>query len=271
MKVDVLARRRIVSQTSPRSNLPINRRRWLQSGFGLLRGALRYVFWALFGRLLVSSVVKKFASLANEISDVDEAIRFAFSFRYRGIAITPSQLPEEIADLLYILSEMRPKIVLEVGTAQGGTLFLFTRVASLSALVISLDLPRGPFSGGLPKQLALLYRSFARNEQSVYPIRADSHEPGTIEKIKRITDGQKIDFLFIDGDHSYDGVKRDFDMYSPLVKKGGMIAFHDISCGPQDRVGGVPVFWKEIEHRYRNLQISKDCEARGFGIGVLYV
>jgi predicted O-methyltransferase YrrM len=38
----------------------------------------------------------------------------------------------------------------------------------------------------------------------------------------------KVDFLFIDADHSYEGVKKDFEMYSPLVRKGGIIAFHDI-------------------------------------------
>jgi hypothetical protein len=33
--------------------------------------------------------------------------------------------------------------------------------------------------------------------------------------------------LFIDGDHRYEGVRRDFEMYSPLVGAGGLIAFHD--------------------------------------------
>ncbi|MEO0196406.1 MAG: class I SAM-dependent methyltransferase [candidate division WOR-3 bacterium] len=38
----------------------------------------------------------------------------------------------------------------------------------------------------------------------------------------------KLDFLFIEGNHSYEGVKMDFEMYFPLVRKGGIIAFHDI-------------------------------------------
>jgi predicted O-methyltransferase YrrM len=43
---------------------------------------------------------------------------------------------------------------------------------------------------------------------------------------------QNLDFLFIDGDHTYKGVKEDFEMYSPLVRKGGVIAFHDITKHP---------------------------------------
>lgn len=37
----------------------------------------------------------------------------------------------------------------------------------------------------------------------------------------------KIDFLFIDGDHSYDGVSKDFNLYSTIMNEGGIIAIHD--------------------------------------------
>jgi hypothetical protein len=40
--------------------------------------------------------------------------------------------------------------------------------------------------------------------------------------------------------------KKDFEMHSPLVRKGKIIAFHDIVPGPSEHVGGVPEFWKEI-------------------------
>jgi len=36
-----------------------------------------------------------------------------------------------------------------------------------------------------------------------------------------------IDFIFIDGDHSYDACKADIEAWSPFVKRGGVIAFHD--------------------------------------------
>lgn len=37
----------------------------------------------------------------------------------------------------------------------------------------------------------------------------------------------KIDVLFIDGDHSYEGVKKDFDLYSNIISENGIIVFHD--------------------------------------------
>ncbi len=37
----------------------------------------------------------------------------------------------------------------------------------------------------------------------------------------------KIDVLFIDGDHSYEGVKKDFDLYSTILSENGIIIIHD--------------------------------------------
>ncbi len=36
-----------------------------------------------------------------------------------------------------------------------------------------------------------------------------------------------IDFVFIDGDHSYEACKADIAAWSPFLKRGGVIAFHD--------------------------------------------
>jgi hypothetical protein len=48
----------------------------------------------------------------------------------------------------------------------------------------------------------------------------------TTEMAKRHA-GRPIRLLFIDADHSYAGVKADFDTWSPLVMAGGLIIFHD--------------------------------------------
>lgn len=60
-------------------------------------------------------------------------------------------------------------------------------------------------------------------------IERNSHDPETKERIKNILGNDELDFLFIDGDHTYEGAKKDYEMYSEYVKKGGVIAFHDIN------------------------------------------
>ena len=190
----------------------------------------------------------------------------------------PIQVRWEIEQLLNLLKRQRPKYILEIGTARGGTLLLWTKIAAEDALIVSIDLPGGPFGGGYPYLKGLIYRLFKEKEQQIKLIRNDSHDPRTLEKVKNILKGKKFDFLFIDGDHTYDGVKKDFTMYSPLVRKGGIIAFHDIVPGPPELVGGVPKFWEElrenvsIKNQYlKHIEIVKDWKQKGYGIGILII
>jgi predicted O-methyltransferase YrrM len=85
-----------------------------------------------------------------------------------------------------------------------------------------------------------------------------------------LLDGRAIDFLFIDGDHSWDGVWQDFKMYSSLVAPGGLIAFHDISPSPAEWTKGVAQFWREftLEHETEERVVNDEP---GFGIGIYRV
>ena len=55
----------------------------------------------------------------------------------------------------------------------------------------------------------------------------DSTSPLTIAATKRLLGTQSVDFLFIDGNHTYKAVKSDFIHYSPFVRSGGIVGFHD--------------------------------------------
>lgn len=200
---------------------------------------------------------------------IDELLDFAFNELF-GL-IKPMQVRSEISELLKIVAEIKPKTILEIGTANGGTLFLLSRVAPEDATIISIDLPGGKFGGGYPKWRSLLYKSFALPNQKIYLLRMDSHKEETLEKVRSILRGRKLDFLFIDGDHTYKGVKQDFEMYSKLVQERGVIAFHDIVPGPKECVGGVPEFWKEIKEFHKIKELVECWDQGGYGIGVLYL
>ncbi|MEM3563682.1 MAG: class I SAM-dependent methyltransferase [Candidatus Jordarchaeaceae archaeon] len=216
-------------------------------------------------------IAHRFRKLINDLDSIYEAVNFVFSFNYLGFSIRPDQVKEEIVSLLKLVERLKPRVILEIGTAAGGTLFLFCRASDPKVTIISIDLPGGRFGGGYPKWKIPLYKSFAKDLQRIYLIRANSHDSKTLEKVKNFLRGRRIDFLFIDGDHSYEGVRRDFEMYSLLVRSGGMVALHDIVVHPPQTGCEVSKFWNEIKSGYKYVEIVKDWNQKWAGIGVLYV
>jgi predicted O-methyltransferase YrrM len=221
---------------------------------------------------LVTVMLKKRADSCQNIDDcIGLVFGFLTSFPFKQFrwSIKPAQVKIEILTLLKILARQKPKNILEIGTAWGGTLFLFAKVASPQAKIISVDLPSG--HGGYPEWRVKLYQSFGMPEQEICLIRENSHLFSTLGRVETAFEGCELDFLFIDGDHSYDGVKKDFEMYCKLVRKGGLIAFHDICLHPPETGCEVNKFWAEIKNLYKHDELIRDSKQGCCGIGLLYV
>jgi len=184
---------------------------------------------------------------------------------------------EQLSKFLELVSRKAASTLLEIGTARGGTLFLLARAAAPNALLLSIDLPPGPTTGGYSRWRELLYKSFAAKSQKVVLVRRDSHQAECRRAVDTLLGNRSVDVLFIDGDHSYEGVAADFRLYSPLVRKGGTIALHDIVSDFRSRhglatpsdSGGVPLFWSRVKDDYASEEIVADHDQDGFGIGIL--
>lgn len=182
--------------------------------------------------------------------------------------IRPWQYESEFIQLLEHYYALKPTRVMEIGTANGGTLFSHCKLAADNATIISVDLPGGKFGGGYPDWKIPIYEDFAKSNQNLHLIRASSYDPSTLEMVKGILKGDLLDYIFIDGDHTYDGVKKDFDMYLPLVKPGGSIIFHDIAWH-KNSTCQVDKFWQDTKSGYKNHEFIQDKESGKFGIGIL--
>jgi predicted O-methyltransferase YrrM len=180
----------------------------------------------------------------------------------RGAGQNRSELKRLIE---YVISE-KPKTIVEIGTDKGGTFWAFCQVIAKDGMIVSVDLPNQHFSSRDVDE-------FKRNEfmkswhPGAVPIVGNSHDPNTLKSLRSVLKGRKIDLLMIDGDHSYSGVKKDCEMYVPLVREGGSVVFHDVVDSEYHRLNNVEVyrFWKELTGN----KVEIDGGYHWGGIGIL--
>jgi len=191
-------------------------------------------------------------------------------FVFDSKLICPLQVREELLVLADIVGKLRPKVVLEIGTARGGTLCVLSRLADPNATIVSVDLPSGQFGGGYKWFHIPIFKRFPRRGQKLHLLRGDSHGPEMLRAVREVLGQRTLDLLFIDGDHSYDGVKQDFEKYMPLVTQGGMVVLHDIAPHVLESCQ-VARFWNELKTRYKTQEIIENQQQGWAGIGLVYV
>ncbi len=63
------------------------------------------------------------------------------------------------------------------------------------------------------------------------------------------------DYIYIDGNHSYRGVRLDYNLFWPRLRRGGLMVFHDVTVKKElGRSFGVHKFWKEL-HRHKGITL----------------
>jgi hypothetical protein len=77
-----------------------------------------------------------------------------------------------------------------------------------------------------------VFGDFTQNEQTLHIHRRDSRREEMLSAVSKFLIGQQLVLLFVDEYISYCCVRADFEMYSPLVRRGEIAAFHDIAVQP---------------------------------------
>ena len=178
-------------------------------------------------------------------------------------ALGVQQRVEEFCVVAGVLLALRPRHVLEIGVYGGGSFALWCALASGRKIGIDSGSIGGPIHQRLP--------DFQARFGDVRLIKADSHAPATREQVVAMLEGEPLDFLFIDGDHTVAGVRADYEMYGPLVRPGGWIGLHDITESDYHKgmnAGGSAEHWAGLEAARK---VSVDWRDPGFGIGLVQV
>jgi len=218
---------------------------------------------SLIDRLAFSMSKERLHKLMDKENSLDDILYTAFNYAgywvYRSIC--PQQKRTEIQQLAGEIEKISPSTILEIGTSNGGTVYIWARYFKSCRRIISIDLPQG-----YPYANIKLFRLFDQAKALDF-LRGNSHSKKTVDALAQVLGHDKIDFLYIDGDHSYEGVKQDFMTYRRFVARGGIVAFHDIVHHSNY---GVDRFWKEIKGKYASKEIAASQNQQGYGIGVLY-
>jgi predicted O-methyltransferase YrrM len=233
-------------------------------------------------RVISSSLarLRDYRKLRRQVSELKQAtaccrdLGDTFDEVQRFDVFRSDQIRMEFLQFLDLLRKQPPRFLLEIGSRRGGTLFQMARICTPDATIISIDLE-------LTWVRAKLHQHLGSSNQRIVCVRGNSRSPLTIARVKSELKGNQLDCLFIDGDHSLSGVTADFVNYAPLVRPGGIIAFHDIVPDHKSRygfetenyTGGVPHYWQEIRAEHHGIvnEFVEDPNQDGFGIGLIRV
>lgn len=196
---------------------------------------------------------------------LDEVIHWAMNFGGDGyMRVKTMQIPSEITRLARAVGALKPKTILEIGTASGGTSLIWSTLAS--DRVITCDLK------DMTHQAPLFTRfPPPGSDCTVTLLSGDSHSADFKSRVARELDGEQVDFLFIDGDHTDQGVTADYNDYKQFVRPGGLIGFHDIVEQQPLPINQVHYLWQKLKQLAEVEEFIDNPQQCGFGIGILHV
>lgn len=178
------------------------------------------------------------------------------------IGIPAAQRLSELAELWDVLEEMQPHVVVEIGSLRGGWLYTIAPTCAEHAHLLGID----PNQNGARQKAA---QELAKEGHKVDWVSGDSHSAKTLSTLRSLLRREPVDVLHIDGDHSRGGVLNDWEMYSALVRSGGLIILHDAANPTEEVPLALAHLQHSQRHRIQSYQVFADPNGTPpLGIGV---
>jgi len=180
-------------------------------------------------------------------------------------SINTWQSPFELERLLLLFRHRAPKHILELGSADGGSIWCWAHNCVPGAHILSVDW----FDTKLYPDNRHLYGLWAeKNTCTIDWIDGDTRDSKTLERVKEFA---PFDWLFIDAGHGINEVTSDWNNYGVLVEPGGVVVFHDIT--PVQRPGQVEVcqLWNELKRGIKHVELFENNTDDKLGTGLLWL
>jgi len=163
-----------------------------------------------------------------------------------------------------LIAAKRPSILVELGTHYGESYFGFCQAVEESGVecqCYAIDTWRGDLHAGWYSEE--VFRQVDEYNNQNYSSFSKLLRMTFDEALPRFTDGT-IDILHIDGLHTYEHVKHDYETWAPRIRPGGIILFHDTAARHADF--GVWRLWDELKSEHESFEFT-----HSWGLGILRV
>lgn len=186
-----------------------------------------------------------------------------------SMLMTPRKLPHSawlghIPFASWLLELLRPQHIVELGTHNGASFLAFCQAVEaqqISARVFAVDTWQGDEHAGFYDDE--IYAELRDYQQRHYAGISEMMRMRFDQALEYFADGS-IDLLHIDGLHTYEAVREDFETWRSKLSPRAVVLFHD-SC-VRERGFGVWQYWSEISTQFPSFEFSHT-----HGLGVLLV
>lgn len=178
--------------------------------------------------------------------------------------VSPPSWAGHIPFAFWIVEALSPRVLVELGTHTGVSYSAFVQAAQqlrLDTACYAIDTWKGDAQTGA-------YGEDVFDEWSAFHDRqfggASRLVRSTFDEARPHFAPESIDLLHIDGLHTYDAVRHDFETWLPALSRRAVVLVHDVNVREGD--SGAWRYWDELKARYRSFTFM-----HGNGLGVLAV
>src|SRR6516165_6992072 len=207
----------------------------------------------------------KLAECSPELQKIIETLEIGDEYFWEPLRLAlPGAWTGHLATAFWLAKVVKPRILVELGTHSGNSYSAFCQAIS------RLELPSRAFAVDTWKgdEHAGFYDESVFQELDVfnqnYFGRFSRLVRSTFDEARQYFADGSIDLLHIDGLHTYDAVRHDFESWLPKLSDRGVVLFHDVNVRTGDF--GVWRLWAELRQRYPAFEF-----VHGHGLGVLAV
>lgn len=131
------------------------------------------------------------------------------------------QLPQDMFALQEVMFKTRPRFIIEVGVAWGGSLLFYSTLMEVlgGERIIAIDVY-------IPDDLKTRIAAYEQLAHRISWIAGSSIDQATIDQVKKLIGDSRQVMVILDSNHTHDHVLKELQLYSPLVGKG-----HYLICG----------------------------------------